>query len=110
MRKFVRIALIVCLVVTAIPIVLIAPFGLWAWYKTSQVERFYREHPLLGEMRARQPNGTNDSLPARQALLEIAPLGTNKEAAIAALIKEGFVCQTIPEPVTDTRLRQRFME
>jgi len=43
-RKFVRIALIVCLVVAAIPIVLIAPFGLWAWYKTSQVESFYREN------------------------------------------------------------------
>ena len=90
MRKFARIALIVRRVVTAVPIVLVARFGLWAWYKTSRVESFYREHPLLSEMWARQKNGTNDSAPARQALLEIVSLGTDREAAMAVLSKEGF--------------------
>lgn len=35
-------------------------------------------------------------------------MGANREAAVAALRKEGFGCQTMP--VTDTRLRQRFLE
>ncbi|WP_079542316.1 hypothetical protein [Bradyrhizobium lablabi] len=110
MRKFVRVALIACLVVAPVPSALFAALWFWTWSKNSQVESFYREHPLLSEMRARQPSGTNDSPPARQALLEIVPLGTNREAAVAALGKEGFVCQTVVEPVADTRLRQRFLE
>jgi len=109
-RKFVKGALLVCLAVTAVPIVLGAYLSLWVWFKTAQVESFYRENRLLGEMRSRQQGGTNDSAPAREALLEIVPLGTDREAAVAVLRREGLGCQTIVEPITDTRLRQRFLE
>ena len=109
MRKFVRIALLVCAVVAAIPILLFGLFWVWIWYETRQVESFYREHPLLGKMRSLQASSTNDSGPARQALLEIAPLGTEKEAAIAILRKEGLGCKTIAEPITATKVRQSFM-
>ncbi|MET4390556.1 hypothetical protein ABIB73_006338 [Bradyrhizobium sp. F1.4.3] len=110
MRKFGKIALIVCLAVTAVPVVLFASLWLWSWYKTAQVESFYRENRLLGEMRAGQKDSTNNSAPARRVLLEIVPLGTDREAAVAVLRREGLGCQTIAEPITDTRLRQRFIE
>ena len=110
MRKFVRIAIIVCLSVATVPAVLFGYLWLWIWYNTAQVESFYQEHRLLREMRAVQKDSTNNSGPAREALLQILPLGTDREAAVAVLRKEGFVCQTIAEPITDTRLRQRFIE
>jgi hypothetical protein len=108
-RKFVKGALLVCLAVTTVLVVLVASLSLWTWYETASVESFYRENRLLGEMRAGQKDSTNDSAPAREALLEMVPLGTDKEAVVAALRREGFGCQTIAEPITDTRLRQRFL-
>jgi hypothetical protein len=110
LRKFVKGLLLVCLVVTAVLTVLVASLSLWTWYKTAQVEIFYRENRLLGKMRAGQMDSTNESAPARKVLLEIVPLGTVREAAVATLRREGLGCQTIAEPVTDTRLRQRFLE
>jgi hypothetical protein len=101
--KFVRIALVVCLAVAAIPVALFALL-------TAQVEGFYREHRLLSEMRVVQDNSTNDSAPAREALLRVVPLGIDIEAAAAVLRREGVGCRTIAERVTDTRLRQRFLE
>ena len=61
-------------------------------------------------MRARQQASTNDSASAREALLNTLPLGTGREAAVAVLRSEGLGCHTKAEPVTDTRLRQRFLE
>ena len=61
-------------------------------------------------MRAGQKDSTNDSARAREALLAIVPLGTDREAAVAVLRTEGLGCQTIAEPITDTRLRQRFLK
>jgi hypothetical protein len=109
-RKIVRSALLVCLAVTAVLTVLIASLSLWAWYKTTQVESFYREHRLLGEMRAGQKGSTNDSAPGRLTVLKFAPLGADREAAVAVLRREGLGCHIIAEPITDTRLRQRFLE
>jgi hypothetical protein len=109
-RKFVRIALVVCLAIAAVPVVLFASLSLWTWYRTAQVETYYRANPLLGEMREVQKDSTNDSTPAREALLKRLPLGTDKETAIAALRREGMECQPIAEPITDTRLRRRFLE
>jgi hypothetical protein len=100
LRKFVKGALLVCLAVTAVLIVLVASLSLWTWYKTAQVENFYRENRLLGKMRAGQMDSTNDSAPARKALLEIVPLGTDREAAIAVLRKENLGCQGIAGPIT----------
>ena len=102
--------LLVCAAVTVAAIVLVASLSLWVWYEAAQVERFYREHRLLGEMHAGQRDSTNDSAPARQALLKLVPMRVDKEAAVAVLRSEGFGCQTIAEPITDTRLRQRFLE
>ena len=110
MRKSVRIAIIVCLSVAAIPAVLFGYLWLWIWYRTAQVESFYQEHRLLHEMHAVQKRSTNDSPSAREALLQILPLGADKAAAVAVLHWEGLGCQVIAEPITDTRLRQRFME
>jgi hypothetical protein len=109
-RKFVKGALLVCLAVTTVPVVLLASLSLWTWYKTGQVESFYRENHLLGKMRAVQKDSTNDSASAREALLEVVPLGTDRETAVGLLRREGLSCQTIREPITDTRLRQRFLE
>jgi hypothetical protein len=80
---------------------------LWTWY---QVESFHENKRLLNEMRAVQRESTNNSAPAREALLQILPLGTDREAAVAVLRSEGFGCQTIAEPITDTRLRHHFIE
>jgi hypothetical protein len=110
MRKFVRIALALCLAVAVISVVLPASVRLWIWYRTAQVDSFYRENRLLGEMRAAQNNSTNDSAAAREALLRMMPLGTAREAAMALLRREGLGCQAIAEPITDTRLRRRFLE
>src|ERR1700704_1375391 len=94
-QKFVKIALVVCLAIAAVPVVLFGWLGLWSLYKTAQVESFYKKNRLLNEMRAAQRDATNDSAPAREALLEILPLGTNREAAVAVLRREGFGCKTI---------------
>jgi hypothetical protein len=110
MQKFVRIAIIVCLSVAAVPAVLFGSLWLLIWYKTAQVESFYQDHRLLREMRAVQDNSTNDSGPARKALLRILPLGTDREAAVAVLGREGFGCHTLLEPIGDTQFRQRFIE
>jgi hypothetical protein len=109
-RKFATIALVVCLMVSSVPAALYSFVWLWVWYKTAEVDSFYQEHRLLGEMRAGEKESTNDSAPAREALLKIVPLGTDRETAIAVLRREGLGCQTIAEPITDTRLRQRFLE
>jgi hypothetical protein len=109
-RRVIKNALVVCLAVTAVAVVLFASLWLWMWYRTAQVEGFYREHPLFSEMRAGQQSSTNDSPPAREALLKMVPLGTDHETAFAVLRREGLGCQTIAEPITDTRLRRRFLE
>jgi hypothetical protein len=110
MRKVIKIAIIVCLSIAAVPAALFAYLSLWFWYRTAQVENFYREHRLLGEMRAVEKQSTNDSASARDALLQLLPLGTDREAAIAALRGEGLGCQTSVVPITDNRLLRRFME
>jgi hypothetical protein len=110
MRKFVRIAIIVCLSVAAVPAAVLGFLWLWIWYQTAQVERFYQEHHLLNDMRAVQKQSTNDSSAAREVLLQILPLRADKDAAITVLRREGLGCKAIAEPIADTRLRQRFME
>ena len=100
MRKFLRRALIVCLAIAAVPAALFASLCLWFWYKTAEVESFYRENRLLGEMRAVEKQSTNDSAPAREALLKTIPLGTGREAAIAVLRKEKLGCKGIAGPIT----------
>jgi hypothetical protein len=110
MPKFVKISIIVCLSLAAVPVVPFGSFQLWLWLKTAQVERFYQEHRLLREMRAVQHESTNDAGPARDALLQMVPVGVSKEQALTVLRREGFACQTIAVPVTSTRLRQRLLE
>jgi hypothetical protein len=103
MRKFAKIAIVVCLSVAAVPAVLFA----WIWYKTAQVDSFYQEHRLLRGMRAAaRKEGGGESRPAREALLQMLPLGTDKDAAIAVFRKEGLGCQ----PITDPWMRQRSIE
>ena len=106
-RNFIKFALIACL--TA-PAVLVAALSGWSWYKTAEIESFYRKNRLLGEMRARQGDGAAIySVPAREALLDIVHLGTEREAAVAMLRSEGLGCRTIAEPITN-RFRQYSME
>ena len=92
MRKFAKIALIVCLVATAVPAALFASLWLWFWYQTAKVDSFYRENRLLGEMRDGEKESTNNSASARDALLKMVPLGTDRDTVIAFLRKEGLGC------------------
>jgi hypothetical protein len=91
-RKFAKIALIVCLVATAVPAALFASLWLWFWYQTAKVDSFYRENRLLGEMRDGEKESTNNSASARDALLKMVPLGTDRDTVIAFLRKEGLGC------------------
>jgi hypothetical protein len=111
-RKFVKIALVVCLAVTAVPVYMLGLWWLWTWYQTAETKSFYQKNRLLDEMRARagQRDAFSDSAPAREAVLQVLPLGTDREAALAVLRREGFGCHAIAEPITDTRVRQRFIE
>ena len=92
-RQFVRTALIILLALMALPAALFVAAWFWFWYKTAEVDSFYREHRLLGEMRAAEKQSTNNSEPARDVLLKRIPLGTDRAAAIALLRKEKLDCQ-----------------
>lgn len=98
-----------CLSIAAVPAALFAYLWLWIWYKTAQVESFYQEHRLLGQMHTVEKQSTSESASAREAVLQLMPLGTDRETAVAALHKDGLGCQTIAEPIADTRLRRRFL-
>lgn len=52
---------------------------------------------------AAQKDGGGESKPARQALLQMLPLGADKEAAMAVL-RKGLGCQ----PITGARIRQQL--
>jgi len=108
--KFIRVTLIICLVLTAVPGVLFASLWLWSLYQTAKVDSFYRENRLLGAMRDGQKESTNDSASARDALLKVVPLGTDKDTVVAFLRKEGLGCRAIAEPVTHAALRKSFLE
>jgi hypothetical protein len=105
-RKFVRIAFIVCLAVAAAPVVLLGSLWLGAWVK---FESFYQKMPLLREMRAVQRDKTYDSAPAREVLLQRLPLGTDREAAVAGLRSEGFDC-SINDQIDQDFTRQNFVK
>ncbi|WFU15918.1 hypothetical protein [Bradyrhizobium sp. CB3481] len=92
-RQFVRTALVILLALMALPAALFVTAWLWFWYQTAEVDSFYREHRLLGEMRAAEKQSTNNSEPARDVLLKAMPLGTDRAAAIALLRKEKLDCQ-----------------
>jgi hypothetical protein len=82
------------------------PFILYGWLQ-FQTWYFHQERRLLREMRAAQSQSTNDSALARDVLLRVVPLGTDREEASAILRSEGFGCQSIAKPITETRLRLR---
>ena len=92
-RQFVRTALVLVLAIMALPAALFVAAWLWLWAQNAKVDSFYREHRLLGEMRAVEKESTNNSVPAREALLKTIPLGTDRAAAIALLSKETLHCQ-----------------
>jgi hypothetical protein len=98
-RKFAKIALVVCLTVLSVPAALYSFVWLWVWYKTAEVDSFYQEHRLLGEMRAGEKESTNNSAPAREALLKIVPLGTDGETALAVLHNERLDCRGNAGPI-----------
>ena len=103
MRKSAKVAIIVCLSIAAVPAALFAWLWLWTWYKAAQVEQFYQDHRLFGQMHAVQSSGATDSRPAREALLQILPLGTDREAAVSVLKKEGFDCRAGTDIPGDSR-------
>jgi hypothetical protein len=101
-RKLAISVFVICLVLVAVPTVLYGSLQLQSWH-------FHQAHRLLREMHAVQSESTNESAPAREVLLQTVPLGAGREGAIAALRNEGFGCQTIAEPITETRLRLRLL-
>jgi hypothetical protein len=110
-RKFVRIVLVGGLAVVAAAMILVGSLWAWIWYRSAEVDAYYRPYPLLDRMHAREKQSTNDSEAARQVLLESVPLGTGKEAVIAVLRDQGrFFCKKRVESEADTRLRLRFLE
>jgi hypothetical protein len=110
-RRFVRILLVGCFAVVAFASALYGSLWLWIWYKSAQVDAYYRQYPLLNGMLAREPQSTNDSEGARQVLLDAVPLGTAREAVIAILKWQGgLFCKKSVEPEADTRFRSRFLE
>lgn len=109
MRKFAKIALIVCLVVTAVPAALFASLWLWFQYQTTKVDDFYRDNRLFGAMREVEKQSTNDSISARASLLQVIPLGSDRDTVIAYLRKEGLGCRAKVEPITDTELQKRLL-
>jgi hypothetical protein len=110
MRRSVKIGMIACAAVASVSAAAFGSLGLWIWHRAAQIESFYQEHRLLREMYAVEDYSTNVSGPARNALLQMLPLETDKETAVAVLRREGFDCHSLTEPITDTRLRQRFIE
>jgi len=110
-RKFVRVVLIGGLAVAAVAMILVGSLWAWIWYRSAEVEAYYREYPLLDRMHAREKQSTNSSDAAREVLLDAVPLGAGKEAAIAVLREQGgLLCRPSVEPEEDTRLRSRFLE
>jgi hypothetical protein len=95
---------------TAVPAALFASLWLWFWYETAKVDSFYRENGLLGAMRDGEKESTNNSASARDALLKMVPLGTDKDTVIEFLRKERLGCQATVESITDIELRKRLLE
>jgi hypothetical protein len=90
-RKFAKIALIVCLVATAVPAALFASLWLWFWYETAKVDSFYRENRMLGAMRDDgEKESTNDSASARDALLKTAPSGQIETQSSRFFVRKGW--------------------
>ena len=106
MRKAYRTALFVGLVILAVPALAIAWIPMWIWYRTTQLDTFYRERPVLGAMRTRQSSSSNNSAAAREALLENLPLGTNKALVITDLSQIGFGCQAMTAGSAGAKLRK----
>jgi len=105
-RKAYRTALFVGLVILAVPALAIAWIPMWIWYRTTQLDTFYRERPVLGAMRTRQSSSSNNSAAAREALLENLPLGTNKALVITDLSQIGFGCQAMTAGSAGAKLRK----
>jgi hypothetical protein len=100
--KFLRIVLIVCVAVVAVPVVLGGLLLLRSWV---QVESFYFSKPLLREMRAVEPDTSFDSAPAREVLLQRLP--PDREAAVAMLRGERFDCSNGIRSAIPARMRAR---
>jgi hypothetical protein len=109
-QRALKIVVIVALAASAVPVALIASVWIWTAYKTAQIDAFYRECPLLGKMQERQSENMNYPAAARDAFIQIMPLGTARDAVITALRNEGFGCQTIRESARDVELRRRILE
>src|SRR5262249_18343265 len=93
---------------TVIPVGLVLLFGTWQLIK---VEGFYAERPILHAMRrVHDGRWSNDSEPAKTALLQRVPLGIDSESAAAALSKEGLECNTIRRPSDENTRKLRGLE
>jgi hypothetical protein len=93
-----------------IVMVLQASIALWAWSRAAKDEAFYRERPLLNRMRQQQGEIINASAAAREVLLDVIPLGTGRDVALARLRQERFDCKTTAETAGNADLRRRVME
>lgn len=109
-RKSIKILLIVFSVATAVPAGLFAVLWIWFSYETAKVDRFYRDNRLFGAMREAEKHSTNDSASARDAMLNMIPLGTGKDSVIAFLRHEGLECRAKMAPTTNTELQKRLLE
>lgn len=93
LRKLLKMALLVCLAIAAFPAAIAIMISFWIWSVNAEADKFYRDHPLLGEMRAVEKQSTNNSEAARAVFLKIVPPGTDRQSAITMLRKETLNCQ-----------------
>ena len=88
MRRFVRYAVYVLVVVLSLMLLLDT-------LQRFKIDHFYVERPILHAMRSVHDGvWSNDSEPTRSVLLQRVPLGTESGSAVAALARESFGCQT----------------
>jgi hypothetical protein len=97
MRRFVRYVVWASLAVVIIPV---GSFFLYAILRQAETASFYRARPILNSMNSVHDHiWTNDSRSARSVLLERFPIGTELNAALPTLQREGFEC--VPAHVSD---------
>jgi hypothetical protein len=98
--RYTAYALLICLTLLLIPAGILLLFDTWQRIK---VDRYYAERPILQAMRSVHDGvWSNNSEPARSALLQHVTLGTDSQSATAALSIESFSCAATRRPSNES--------
>jgi hypothetical protein len=103
--KYVVWALLALLALVIIPVVSLFLYGI---LRQAETASFYRARPILNSMNSVHDRiWTNDSHSARSVLLERFPIGTELNAALPTLQREGFECG--PARVSDATVNCQLL-